>query len=167
MGLATGASALSVPDLAFSGNKISGSIAFDVVGATLEMVVTVDEGKLARTRVSVADSGGVVRAPVDAGSVDGSGVNVKRIRIRSDGSVEFAFKQSFWRQHISAGQSSDMHYIDYGALAAGDVISITGYRHQIFGSFGSNSTTIVPEPSTAILVGLGVLGLAVAGRRRE
>jgi hypothetical protein len=34
-------------------------------------------------------------------------------------------------------------------------------------SFGTASITVVPEPGTAALVGLGMLGLAIAGRKRS
>ena len=172
IGFAASASALSVDPnpLSFSGGGFfgatEGTISFDLSGTTLTMEITVDKGKLSRAKIKTTDTGGAARSVVDAGSFGGTGVNVRRVRILSDGSVMFYFKSSFFHQHIHAGQTSDPFYITYASLGAGDTITFTGYRHLIFGSFGSAQATIVPEPSAAILVGLGIAGLAFAGRRR-
>ena len=164
VGFAMSASALSVDPnpVNFGNGRTLGSVDMSVSGSTLEMTVSVTKGKLSRSRVSVAG-----RTPVNAGTLGGSGVNIRRVRIRHDGSVDFYFKSSFFHRHIHAGQQSDPHFITYDTLAAGDVITFTGFRHNIFGSFASVQATIVPEPSTALLVGLGIAGLAIAGRRRE
>jgi len=44
----------------------------------------------------------------------------------------------------------------------------TGFQLNFFGitSSAGSSITVVPEPTTAALLGLGLFGLAVAGRRR-
>ena len=143
------------------GNTTEGSVDFSISGTTLEMVVSVTKGRVSHTRVSVEG-----RTPLDAGWTNGPGVNIRRISIRSDGAVDFYFKSSFFHWHIHAGDSSDPHYVTYDDLQAGDVITFTGFRDNIFGSFASVQATIVPEPSAAILVGLGLVGLVIAGRRR-
>ena len=164
VGIAAGASALSVDPnpVNFGNGQTEGWVDYDVSGSTLTMVVGVTAGKVARSRVSVAG-----RTPLAAGTLGGPDVNIRRVVIRSDGSVDFYFKESFFHLHIHAGQQSDPHYVTYDTLAAGDVITFTGFRDNIFGSFASVQATIVPEPSTAVLVGLGIAGLAIAGRRRE
>ena len=143
------------------GHQTKGSVDFNISGTTLEMTVNVVKGRVSKTRVSVDG-----RTPLSAGWVDGPGVNIRRIKIRSNGRVDFYFKTSFFHNHIHAGNSSDLHYVTYDTLAAGDVITFTGFRNNIFGSFGSVQATIVPEPSAAIMVGLGLAGLVIAGRRR-
>jgi len=168
IGFATSASALSVDPnpLSFSGSRTEGTIAMSVSGTTLTMEIAIDRGKLSRAKIKTVDTSGAARSVVDAGSFGGDGVNIRRVRVLADGSVMFYFKSSFFHQHIHKGQRSDPFYVTYGSLGAGDTITMTGYRHVIFGSFGSASATIVPEPSAAILVGLGIAGLAFAGRRR-
>jgi hypothetical protein len=171
IGFAASATALSVDPnpLSFTSGRTEGSISFGVTGSTVTMELSVDKGKVSRVKITTADSGGDKRQAIDAGSTRGDGVNIRRVRILGDGSVMFFFKSSFFHQHIHAGQTSDPFYVTYASLAAGDTITMTGYRHVIFGSFGSATATIipdVPEPSAAILVGLGIVGLAVAGRRR-
>jgi hypothetical protein len=168
-GLATSASALSVDPnpVSFSGGT-EGSVSFDISGTTLTMEISITKGKLARSRVSVADGAtGDNRGVVATGSLEGAGVNIRRIRVFGDGTVEFSFKSIFFHPHIHAGQTSDPHFIVFDSLAAGDVITFVGFRHNIFGSFASVQATIVPEPASAALVGLGLLGLAIAGRRRD
>jgi len=163
MGLASSAQALSVDPnpLNFSGSGTEGSVDLSITGKTLVMEISITEGKLARSNVAVSG-----RTPTAAGSLGGDGVNVRQIRIKGDGSVTFYFKSSYFHWHIHAGQTSDPHYVIYNDLQAGDVITFTGYRHNIFGSFASVQATIVPEPSAAGLVGLGLAGLVIAGRRR-
>jgi hypothetical protein len=169
IGFATSASALTVDPnpLSFAGGRTEGSISFDLSGTTLTMEISIDKGKLSRAKIKTVDVTGVARSVVDAGSFGGDGVNVRRVRIFADGSVMFYFKSSFFHYHIHRGQTSDPFYITYASLGVGDTITMTGYRHVIFGSFGSVSATIVPEPSAATLVGLGIAGLAFAGRRRQ
>jgi hypothetical protein len=169
IGLAGSASALTLADsqLAFDGSSIAGTVDIDLVGdTTLELVVNVTQGKVGRARVQVQSESGVARTVDGFGTVNGAGVDVNRIRVRANGAVDFYFKKSFFHWHIHAGESSDQFSVSYSDLAANDVVTFTGYRHWIFGSFASAQTTIVPEPSTAVLVGLGVVGLAVAGRKR-
>jgi len=170
VGLASGASALSVDPnpLDLSGGRTSASVDFKLDGLTLQMKLSVDKGKLSRTRVKVVSADNEVRQAVDYGVVanDPDGVNIRRVRVLSDGSVEFFFKSSLFHHHIHAGHGSDPFYVTYASLAAGDTVTLTGYRYVIFGSFGSAQATIVPEPSAALLVGLGIAGLAVVGRGR-
>jgi hypothetical protein len=167
IGFAGSASALSIaPSVPFEGYRTQGSIDYSITGTTLTMQVHVDRGKVGRARIAVTSAGGENRGVVEAGSLGGPDVNIARIRVSSDGAVNFYFRQSFFRWHISAGKQSDPFFIQYDTLAAGDVVTFTGYRHWIFGSFASTQTGIVPEPSTAVLVGLGMLGLAVVGRKR-
>ena len=52
-----------------------------------------------------------------------------------------------------------------GGLSAGDQIWITILGKNL-NSLGTAHATIVPEPSTVAMIGLGILGLAVAGRKR-
>jgi hypothetical protein len=167
IGFATGASALSVDPnpLEFSG-KTDGFASFSISGTTLEMTVSVTKGKLSRAEILVTDSGGSARGVDAVGKGTGPGVNIRRIRTLPDGSVTFYYKSSFFHQHIHTGQTSDPGFIVYDDLQAGDTITFTGYRHKVFGSFASVQATIVPEPSAAVLVGLGIAGLAFAGRRR-
>ena len=64
---------------------------------------------------------------------------------------------------IGAGSSNGAFSFDNG----GNVFSVTGT--DVAGSVnltGDAAITVIPEPTTALLVGLGLVGLGVAGRRR-
>lgn len=169
IGFAGSASALSIVDTpkTISGFLTSADVSFDLTNdERITMQVSVNHGKVGRVRVGVTSDGGDARTLSGYGAMSGPDVNVSRIRVRGDGQVDFFFKESFFKWYVRAGKKSDPFYVEYNDLAAGDVVTVTGFRHWIFGSFGSTSTTIVPEPTPAVLVGLGMLGLAVAGRRR-
>jgi len=53
--------------------------------------------------------------------------------------------------------------------ATGDIVvgAVSALAPDITGSVSFNGLNIVPEPTTASLLGLGLLGLGVAGRRRN
>jgi len=55
--------------------------------------------------------------------------------------------------------------ISLSQTAPGNVIGVAG-GSAVANLFGSGSVNVVPEPTTALLVGLGLAGLGVAGRRR-
>ena len=55
--------------------------------------------------------------------------------------------------------------IDISITAPGNVIGLPGGASGTAALSGSG-TVVIPEPTTALLVGLGLTGLAVAGRRR-
>ena len=172
LGLAGSASALNI---AFGPHEVSGSnieaeVTFELQNdSRLVMQLSVNEGKVGRARVQTVSEDGDIRTILGAGAekTSHSLVNISRIRINKyTGNVDFFFRQSFFHEHIHAGQSSEKFYVDYADLAAGDLVTFSGYRHWIFGSFGSVTVPIVPEPSAAVMVGLGMVGLAIAGRKR-
>jgi hypothetical protein len=55
--------------------------------------------------------------------------------------------------------------IDISITAPGNVIGLPGGASGT-ASLAGSGTVVIPEPTTALLVGLGLAGLAVAGRRR-
>ncbi len=56
--------------------------------------------------------------------------------------------------------------ISLSQSSPGNVIGLAGGASTTATLAGSGSVNIVPEPTTALLVGLGLAGLAVAGRRK-
>jgi len=175
IGLAGSASALNI---AFGPHEINSSktkaeVTFELENnSRLVMQVTVSKGKIARAMVNTSSADGDVRQVLHAGAeqTDRKLINIKRIRVNEHtGDVTFYFRQSWFHPHVHSGRSSEKFYIDYAGLQAGDMVTFSGYRHVIFGSFGSVTVPIVPEvpePSAAVMVGLGMVGLAIAGRKR-
>jgi hypothetical protein len=172
VGIASGASALglSASSVLLDGSNADALVDLELSDGpdgthTLGMQLHVIQGKVGRLQVEVSSDNDVDVNGV--GFLPGTGdASVARIRVKGNGQVDFYFRQSFFHWHAHAGESTDKFFVNYAGLSAGDAIHFAGYRHWVFGSFASNSVTVIPEPSAAIMVGLGMAGLVFAGRKR-
>jgi len=131
-------------------------------------LVEVSGQEIAGVKVLVANANGAPRLPNKVGTHFGNGVNV------IDGWIEdgrfpaskavFVFQQPFDRM------ASDLMTIGFAdSLQVGDTIffSLFDGNNQLIPGATDLAISIVPEPGTALLLGIGMSGLAVAGRRRR
>jgi hypothetical protein len=177
LGVSGSASALSiVPDpVNFSigsGKKaIEGFI--DFLSATptqLELELTATKGSPFAIDILVLDSSLTdLREATDTGWTPGTGVDIVDDFIALDTAFFLFDKFGSGGKGGGGGSVSDPFFVEYSTdnLAVGDeiFIGILGSKGKGgFDQLGVVTATIVPEPATAILLGLGVAGLAFMGR---
>jgi len=116
------------------------------------MQVTPTKGKIARVRVRTESA---------------DGIDVSRIRVHENGWVSFYFRESTFKKYIPNKETSDAFYVTYDLLETGDILTLNYTAASPFGNGNSGVTRVVlvPEPVTAVLVGLGLAGVALARRR--
>jgi hypothetical protein len=88
-----------------------------------------------------------------AGTVSGPAVNL--------GSVSYNWSQ------IGPGTYSNVPVLPTGALAGTTSAGVLSLVGQLYVAGDPASITVVPEPSTMILGGMGVIGLLVTAYRRK
>jgi hypothetical protein len=173
LGLANSALALAIepptpPGLGFTSNGATGVIAIRDIDerSILFQLVRVNGDPGAGVKVMVMSSEtGLPILPNKVGTHFDTGVNIAdgyvSDDIFSDSRAVFVFAQPFDRMAtdpMKIGFASD--------ITPGDTIFFDFFdaQNQLT---GSASATVVPEPGTALLLGLGMGGLALAGRRRS
>jgi hypothetical protein len=136
---------------------------YSVDGNTLTMQITPKRGKVARVAVTTTSVDGEIRTPLDAGWHEGSGIDIRRMRIGEDGSVTFLFKTSFFGRLVQQGIPTDPFYVEYDLLQDGDLATLCCWARP--GGGGPLTVSIVPEPSAGLLIVVGSGLLAMARRR--
>ncbi|UCE85097.1 MAG: hypothetical protein JSU66_12165 [Deltaproteobacteria bacterium] len=196
-GLAGSAAALSITDdlsFVFTGVNppISGEVVvLEVEPDRLEVKVNYDQRTVSGFGILVADGLGNVKVASGAGSTDlKDGADVKDIVFLDSGEVDF----SFGNFPETDPKMSDPVFLEFGGLVGGEpngkgafpgeLLEIgdevwfrifTGVAKGQAGKGGDTGGrvdisvhgTIVPEASTAVLLGFGLVGLAVYGFRRR
>jgi len=159
-----------------AGTIAEGVVDLNQVGSTVELQILMTSGAVAHAAVLYESAAGV-RVPVATGSVMGAGVDITRIQVLTDGSVDFTFDAG---SGVGAGEQTDAFFVVYGAAAPGDVVSI-----ELFDTSGGSVTVDatllagaagfapnpvafrtsgapIPEPGAALLF---AVGFATVGRK--
>ncbi len=175
-GFASGAAALSVepatpPGADFIGSDgTEGVIAIrDVDPENLMFQLVEVMGSPGGVKVQVVARDGSLRLPSKLGTHFGTGVNVADGRIE-DGRVPGS-KAVFTFNPFALGEmATDVAKIGYGPgnlLEIGDRILFDIFDRENALIASGIEFNVVPEPGTALLLGMGMTGLALAGRRRS
>ncbi len=140
---------------------VSGSISIMATDhRTLRLQIEVDSFRFKVLRIHVFDgSQQLARSPTGATALDGPGVDIQQIGIQAD-SVEIRFHN--FRPPFAS--TSDPFFIRYAEeLLPGDQLVLTLRKGETRKTI---TARVVPEPSTALLLSLGLALLAGAARGR-
>ncbi len=110
---------------------------------------------------------GPFESPTGAGTIAATGdVAVNLVTAQIDARL-FDFRQT-GVPGIALGQTSDQFFVSYTSVAIDGSLNVLFMTDPVTGGLFNNGA-VIPEPSTALLLGfglLGALGVARAGRRR-
>ncbi len=111
---------------------------------------------------------GPFESPTGAGAIAGTGdVAVNLVTAQIDARL-FDFRQT-GVPGINNGQTSDQFFVSYTSLPLDGSLNVLFMTDPVTGGLFNNGAVLIPEPSTALLLGfglLGALGVARAGHRR-
>ncbi len=107
-------------------------------------------------------------SPTGAGAIAGTGnVAVNLVTAQLDARL-FDFRQT-GVPGIAIAQTSDQFFVSYTSLVTDGSLNVLFMTDPVTGGLFNDGALIIPEPSTALLLGfglLGALGVARAGSRR-
>lgn len=162
-GLAGNASALGImpEELDFNTGGVEGRLfVVSIDRGMLTLGLDVENGQISGINLKLLDPNDPVNV-LGAGVRIGPGTRVTDIVVGTD-EATFSFED------FQFGLTSQPFFVDYGIRGPmiGDLLSVTlftGLNQQLT----TLTATVVPEPTTALMLSLGMAGLMFAGRKRR
>ncbi len=157
--------------LAADSKFVSGEVdILSISSDRIELQVFADQKTFGRFGVLAVASDSSTKTPDGGGTLGGSGADVDFAFVFDDEAI-FSFGR-FPKVGKGQQKSTDPFFVDYGGdpLAVGDTLFF-----RIFSGGGKGGgvlsvivqTEIVPEPTTALLMGIGLGGLGLLSARRR
>ncbi len=105
-------------------------------------------------------------SPTGAGAIPGTGnVAVNLVTAQLDSRL-FDFRQT-GVPGIALNQTSDQFFVSYTSVAIDGSLNVLFMIDPVTGGLFNNGAVLIPEPSTALLLGFGLLGVLAVARAQS